>query len=1543
MMTAKPTIATIARNPAATPRYWLLSLAALALGVFALTGDSWGAPPAQRVQDFDHLTTGYELIGRHRDLLCESCHVNALFKGTPRDCSACHGVGTEVHATAKPADHILSSNRCWACHTPIDFSPAVHFDHVEARGSCSTCHNGVQAPGKGPTHVETDLECDACHSTIGWAGAVFSHANVTNNCASCHDGVSATGMPPTHIPTDGAPCESCHSATNFVSWAGGQMNHTVVTALTCATCHEAGQSFFGVTIVTRPPAPHPTSGDCAQCHFDTISFASGTGMPPNHIPTSQTCTLCHANPADYSVYAMNHQGIANNCAQCHASGLSFANMPPLPLTAPPSDHVPFGSAACESCHSPSNFTTFQVTNTSPPMNHAGVAGVTCATCHASGLSFVGAPPTVAPPTNHIPFGTANCESCHAPANFTSFMFANVSGTAPPSMVHTVVSSTTCSTCHEAGKSFVGVPPVVTRPALTASGAAHAVTGECSNCHASTTSFRGAGTTNYPVNHVPLPSGSSSNCAACHSNSADFTIYVMDHSAVPGIACAACHAAGLSFANMPPLPLKAPPGNHVPFGNATCDSCHSPGNFSTFVISNVSGTVPPSMVHSVVSSTPCATCHARGLTFVGTPPTVVEPTNHVPVGTATCQSCHSPTNFSTFVIANASGTAPPSMVHSAVSSTPCATCHARGLTFVGTPPTVVEPANHVPVGTATCQSCHSPTNFTTFVISNASGTAPPSMVHSAVSSTPCSTCHEAGKSFVGTPPVVVRPVNKADGTAHAPAGECSTCHFNTTSFKGASDLPGNHIPLPAADGNNCALCHTTPGNYSVATMNHVNITSNCAQCHATGLSFAGIAPPALKVPPNNHVPFGTAACETCHSASNFTTFQVTNKSPPMNHAVVASMSCNTCHARGLTFVGTPATVVEPGNHVPIGTTACQNCHSATNFTTFAIANAVPPMNHTGFTTNCIACHGAGLTFVGTPAVKVLPSNHIPTGTIACEKCHSTTNFSTFVVPNASVTAAPGMVHSTVTSIVCSSCHEKGKTFVGTPAVVVRPVNKANGSPHVTSGECSTCHFNTTSFKGATDLPANHIPLPAADKNNCALCHTTGNYSLYVMNHVNIVSNCAQCHAYGLSFANITSPELVQPPSGATGHIPSNPPNGTATLACELCHTPTVFTTFAGTIMRHAPVRGMTCMSCHEIGMKWKTNTGKRLWVRDSTNHYKGQDCGGSGCHSTRDKRALRPGAMQPGMKAAGAIVPRAATATGAATSHMGGFDHRRITGQTCVSCHDQASGTGKPANHLDSSNNCASCHSTLAWLPVAQVDHSEVKGTCASCHNGTTAMGKSSKHVASANTCEICHTTIAWTPARFDHGTVAAHTCASCHDAVHASGKPATHIPTSGECDTCHGTLAWQPARLDHTALTASCATCHNGASATGMPTTHMAMQRDCAQCHSYPDWTVVRFTHASVNYPGDHSAALVCTSCHTTNTDKVPYPSAADTGSCGACHAKDFKVDLHVKSVDGAKYTASDLRNCSGACHVYSDATQTTVDKLVPGPYHRVTDAAFKH
>jgi hypothetical protein len=284
----------------------------------------------------------------------------------------------------------------------------------------------------------------------------------------------------------------------------------------------------------------------------------------------------------------------------------------------------------------------------------------------------------------------------------------------------------------------------------------------------------------------------------------------------------------------------------------------------------------------------------------------------------------------------------------------------------------------------------------------------------------------------------------------------------------------------------------------------------------------------------------------------------------------------------------------------------------------------------------------------------------------------------------------------------------------------------------------------------------------------------------------------------------------------------------------------------------------------------------------------------------------------------------------------------VAGVACVGCHTAASGSGKPATHSATTNNCQSCHTTLAWLPVSTVDHAQVVGSCVSCHNGVVATGKAASHVATSAGCDRCHTTNAWMPARFDHAAVAAHTCTGCHNGVQAIGVTRAHIPTTQQCDACHGTLAWAPALIDHSTFAGSCARCHNGSAAVGFSPGHLQTRLDCSSCHSYPQWSAVQFRHTGAAYPGNHARALACTACHTSNTDQVPYSAAAYAGTCAGCHAAVFKAAAHPKTLTGQLYTVSELANCSGACHVYADATLAKIARSLPGPHHRVVDATFR-
>src|SRR6516165_10712711 len=522
-------------RPAAAPRVRrALALLAVLLGCTLAPATPAAAP--QR-SSFDHLTTGFELLGQHRDLPCESCHANAIFKGTPRLCASCHGVGTEIRAEAKPANHIMSTDQCEACHTPVAWRPAVNFDHTQTLGSCSTCHNGTQAQGKPPNHIVTDLECDACHTTLTWSGATFTHQGVTGNCASCHNGVNATGMTANHIPIGSppTPCESCHSPTNFTTWAGAQINHPAVTAMQCATCHETA-NFLGMQPSTnttagdsRPnvtlDANHPKSGDCGQCHA-TVSFAASAAVKPAmHIPTNAGCAQCHTSVGNYAAYSVpgTHQGVTG-CVSCHGPTVAntFLN---VTIVTTPSNHIPIGSLDCSGsgCHS--------MTNVNAGGFKLGTASINAPTLSAAGHSTVAT--TV-----------AACQTCHQSATYLGM----VPGT-----------NTT------AGDS---------RPTATLD-KNHPTSGDCNGCHTTTPTFASDITGSAkPANHIPT----NALCAQCHTTPGNNSVYSVTgvHQGVTG--CLSCHASSVAttFAN---VTIVTNPGNHIPIGTLDCNGsgCHSTAN------------------------------------------------------------------------------------------------------------------------------------------------------------------------------------------------------------------------------------------------------------------------------------------------------------------------------------------------------------------------------------------------------------------------------------------------------------------------------------------------------------------------------------------------------------------------------------------------------------------------------------------------------------------------------------------------------------------------------------------------------------------------------------------------------------------------------------------------------------------------------------------------------------------------------------------------------------------------------------------------------
>ncbi len=346
---------------------------------------------------------------------------------------------------------------------------------------------------------------------------------------------------------------------------------------------------------------------------------------------------------------------------------------------------------------------------------------------------------------------------------------------------------------------------------------------------------------------------------------------------------------------------------------------------------------------------------------------------------------------------------------------------------------------------------------------------------------------------------------------------------------------------------------------------------------------------------------------------------------------------------------------------------------------------------------------------------------------------------------------------------------------------------------------------------------------------------------------------------------------------------------ARVGCDSCHRDGLF--------RGTPVE---CRFCHD-------GTGQRATTAPSSRHIPHSGLACASCH-----RATR---WEPAR-----------------------MDHSVVTAQ-CASCHNDVVAEGKHGRHVPSSQDCGSCHRTSTWQH-ARFDHGHITGACRSCHDGVTATGMHAGHLVTGSDCDLCHSSRRWSPSRFDH-SAASGSCSSCHNDVTATGKPGGHPSTTAECDVCHSNRRWVPTDFDHSVVSSNCGSCHNDVDATGPPSNHFTSSLECNECHSTNRWTGADYDHAGGGYPGDHRRSLNCTRCHGGNSETVTWSNSAYQPDCAGCHSSDYRSGPHKKHENPDRnYTVSELRDCSGSCHVYRDSSMTTI-KDQRNREHRVSDGDF--
>ena len=400
--------------------------------------------------------TGFQLVGAHATIDCESCHVGGRFEaGLPSQCVDCHL--SDYQKTTDP-NHQASGfpTTCETCHRASDSSwNQATFDHgtyplvgVHATQPCQSCHaSGVYAglPSDCVDCHRTDYErttepnhqtagfpttCETCHkaSDSSWNQATFDHGtyplvgvHATQPCQSCHASGVYAGLP--------SECVDCHR-TEYERTT--DPNHqTAGFPTTCETCHKASDSSWN------------------QATFDHGTY------PLVGVHATQPCQACHAS----GVYA----GLPSECVDCHLAAYQGTTDP---------NHETAGfPTTCETCHKASDSNWNQATFDHGTYPLVGVhATQPCQSCHASGV-YAGLP--------------SECVDCH---------LAAYQGTTEPNH-QTAGFPTTCETCHKASDSswnqatfdhgtypLVGVHATQPCQSCHASGVYAGLPSECVDCH-----------------------------------------------------------------------------------------------------------------------------------------------------------------------------------------------------------------------------------------------------------------------------------------------------------------------------------------------------------------------------------------------------------------------------------------------------------------------------------------------------------------------------------------------------------------------------------------------------------------------------------------------------------------------------------------------------------------------------------------------------------------------------------------------------------------------------------------------------------------------------------------------------------------------------------------------------------------------------------------------------------------------------------------------------------------------------------------------------
>lgn len=797
-------------------------------------------------QNFDHIMTGYELIGTHADIDCGNCHTGSTpaekhnFGQVSSDCVTCH---EDIHNDQWGQD-------CERCHSPDTWTLSTQQQN----------HDLTNFPLQGP---HRSLSCESCHLNNPGSGATLPL-----DCAGCHSSDYNESDDPSHqILNLGNDCESCH-APQSAHWTNSIFNHNdtdyyllgMHNTATCGSCHmqsadntpaECVDCHINEFNATLQP-PHQTEGfplDCQSCHdsftWNSTFLHEQTGFLLEGAHETTLCLDCHAD--------QNFDNTPELCSGCHQNNWEAT-------VVPPHEDAEFGET-CEDCHTvtawlPSLWDHDR--DSEYPLTGAHI-GPSCEACHT--VAPYSAQPSECVDChqsdydeslepNHVTSSMpTTCDVCHTTVNWSSEEIDHTQTAFPLQGAHTEIE---CMTCHADGYDLPtecqGCHLQDYTSTSTSPSPDHTQYGfsqDCIICHSQVTwkpsSFdHNANLTGFAIQgaHLALLP---ENCFACHET-AQWTGLSAD--------CFACHQINFDNTSDPDHDANGFPEN-------LCETCHSQDVWEPSIFDHSATSISCVTCHMVQYSgtsdpphaelsfpTDCANCHNSTAWIPGTFSHDVETTGFLSDGahlSINCSSCHESWE-------------PPTEIRNCAS----ASCHQDNYSTSSNPP-------HETMGfSQSCTDCHTTTAWLPSQFVHDTQTTGYAL-EGAHESTECQSCHTPWE-------IIPTPRTCADGSCHLPDYnsatnpphasasfplDCESCHSMTAWEPSTFDHDGQSFPIYSGqhrnEWNDCSQCHVDANDFAVFTcfgggchnvteMNNEHCEgADCESCNGHTYPVSGVTP------------------------------------------------------------------------------------------------------------------------------------------------------------------------------------------------------------------------------------------------------------------------------------------------------------------------------------------------------------------------------------------------------------------------------------------------------------------------------------------------------------------------------------------------------------------------------------------------------------------------------------------------------------------------------------------------------------------------------